>query len=94
MADEHLGHVRLGPDLVGVVRPDVEDLDRRAGDGVLDALQPLLRVARVQLADEERDLAALRQGLLDQLARLPAGRDVVGADVALAACCPARRCRA
>ena len=55
-----------------------------AGDRLLDALQPLLRVARVELADEERDLAALRQRFLDQLAGLPAGRDVVGADVALA----------
>ena len=28
MADEHLGHVRLGPDLIGVVGAHVDDLDR------------------------------------------------------------------
>ena len=84
MAHEHLGDVRLGADLIGVVRANVDDLDRRAGDRLLDALQPLLGVARVELPDEERDPAALRQRFLDQLARLPAGGDVVGADVALA----------
>ena len=56
----------------------------RAGDRLFDALQPLLGVARVQLADEDRDPAALRQRFLDQVAGLPSGRDVVGADVALA----------
>ena len=83
MAHEHLGHVRLRTNLIGIVGAHVDDLDRRAGNRFLDALQPLLGVARVQLAHEDRDLAALRQRFFDQLSRLPAGRDVVGADVAL-----------
>jgi hypothetical protein len=32
MADEHFGRVRLGANLIGVVRPNVEDLDRRPGE--------------------------------------------------------------
>src|SRR6185369_11175511 len=43
-----------------------------------------LGVARVNLADEDHDLPALRQRLFDQLSRLPPGRNVVGTDVARA----------
>ena len=66
MAHEHLGDVRFRADLIGIVRADVDDLDLRAGDRLLDALQPLLGVARVELADEQRDPAALWQCFLDQ----------------------------
>ena len=84
VADERLGYVRLCPHLVGVVGPNVDDRDRRTGDRLLDALQPLLRVARVELAHEHRDPTPLGQRLLNQAACLATGRDVVGADVALA----------
>ena len=84
MADQHLRHVRLGSNRIGIVGAHVDDRDRGAGDRCLDALQPLLGVARVQLAHENRDSAPLGQCLLDQVSRLAPGGHVVGADVTLA----------
>ena len=84
MGHESLRDVCLGAHPICVVGADIENLDLRAGDRFLDAPQTLLRVARVDLTDEQHDLAALGQHRLDQFARLPSSRDVVGADVALA----------
>ena len=53
----------------------------RALERLPDALDALARVGRTHGADEQHDLAAVGQRLLDQLARLLAGRDVVGADI-------------
>ena len=84
MGHESLRDVCLGAHPIGVVGADVENLDLRARDGLLDALQSLLRVACIDLTDEQHDLAPLGEDRLDQFAGLPSGRDVVGADVALA----------
>ena len=55
--------------------------DLGAVQRLADALHALARVVGVQRADEQHDLAAVRQRLLDLLARLTAGGDVVGADI-------------
>src|SRR5437764_4776954 len=80
--DDGVGRVRLGAHAVGVVRAHVYDLDVGAGYRLLDAFEPLARVLRVGLADEDHDLAALRQGRLDEFAGLAARGAVVRADVA------------
>src|SRR3954469_1701044 len=58
---ERLRDVRLRAYAIGVVGAHIENLNLGAGDGLLDPLQPLLRVARIDLPDEQHDLAAVGQ---------------------------------
>lgn len=73
--------VFLGADGVGVVGADVDDFHFRAFEFLLDATEALLRVFRIGVTDENHDLAAIREGLLDQFAGFYADGEVVGADV-------------
>jgi len=73
--------VALGPGLVDVVGPHVDERDLGARDGGLDALDPLARIIGAGQAHEAHALAPVGHGLLHQLAGLLAGIDVAGANI-------------
>jgi hypothetical protein len=81
MIHERVSRIRLRADAIGVVSTHVDDRDVRAGERFFQTLVTLLRVGCVENADEDHDLAAVRQSLFDQLTCLASRFDVIRADV-------------
>src|SRR5262249_3570132 len=82
VVQDRLFDVRLGFDRVGFVRADVDDRNIGPLKNLLDAAKTLASVLGVLVADEDHDLAAIGQGLLDQFTGLASGGNIVGADIA------------
>ena len=80
--DEGVIYVGLGAHAIDIVRANIDDLNRRAPDGLREPLDPLLGILCVLLAHEEHDLAAIQEQFLEQTARFPSGIHVVRAYVA------------
>src|SRR5205823_1195595 len=78
---ERVLDVALGPRLVDVVAADVDEIDLRALDRVLDALDALAGVVGAGQPDEADALAAIGQRLQHHLAGLLAGQDIGTADI-------------
>src|ERR1700728_4295298 len=75
--------LRTGP--VDVIGANVDELDLRALDRVLEALDPLTRVVSAGQADEAHAFAAVGHVLRRYLASLLAGVDIARADIGDAA---------
>ena len=79
-----VGCVRLRPDRIDIIGARVHNLDLRAHQHFLDALNTFLGVPGIQLPDEQHDLTACGEDLLDEFSSLPTGRDVIRPDVTCA----------
>ena len=81
MRGQRVLDVALRTGEVDVVGANVDELDLGALDRVLEALDALARVVSAGQTDEAHALAAIRQRLQRDLARLLAGVDIARADI-------------